>query len=212
MNLTVACVLTGDKYSVDYVSRLRSMVERHLPIKHDFVCVTDRLAAPGNTVFPHPCLPGWWGKMHLFDRSLIAGRIIYLDLDTVILNDLTPLAEWDGNFGICQNFTQIAGHPTWPCRYGSCVMSIGPGFGTEEIWVPFSADADAIMRRCDKGDQQAIEELYSGATYLQDVLPADYFIGHRDMTDSRPSSAVAVFGGSKRPHNSPFEWVKQEWK
>lgn len=41
-----------------------------LPLKHD--------------------IPGWWSKIEAFG---IQGPVLYLDLDTVIVGDLTPLAE-----------------------------------------------------------------------------------------------------------------------
>lgn len=209
--LTVVCVRTGTKYGVDYVWRLRNMVARHLPIPHEFICFTDQPERPAGMRFFHTDRPGWWAKMLVFCWPTWSRRL-YFDLDTVIVGDLTPLAEWDGEFGICENFTKLAGHNSWDCNYGSCVMSLAPGWGMD-VWNAFNADDKAIMESCPRGDQQAIERLAPGATYLQDVTPPGYFLGYRDLTDSKPEGcSVVVFAGSRKPDNCPHQWIKDEWK
>ena len=203
--LTVACVRVGTKYGRHYVDKLASMVERHLPLPHRFTCVGDA-AAQG--------LTGWWAKMRLFDPALRGdGRWLYFDLDTAIVADLTPLAAWGGEFGIAANFTRAAEHPTWPCRFGSCVMSLAPGFGGD-VWRAFDADRSGWMARCPKGDQQAVEALAPEAALLNDDLPPGYLAGWRDLGPDGPPAGAAVvcFGGSRSPANSPYRWVKEAWR
>lgn len=222
-SLSVACVWTGTKYGVEYVTRLCAMVARHLPRPHDFVCVTDhRGHAPHGWPLgvrrmdiSHLSLPGWWGKMALFDPAVRGpGRTLYLDLDTVVVGDLAPLADWHGDFGICRNFTQLAGHPTWPSRYGSCAMVFGPGWG-EHVWCTFRARQRAIMLECPKGDQQAIEALMPEAVMLQEILPPGFFLHYRDLvahpTAPSPGVAVVVFGGRRTPGNFGPPWVRRAW-
>ena len=176
---------------------------------------------------PHPCfetiqvnaklLPGWWSKMYLFDREGLGAdyrndRLIYIDLDTVICGPVEPLSLWDGDFGICQNFTRLRGHHTWPCNYGSCVMSLAPRWG-QHIWEAFKRDHTQIMIDNPKGDQQAIEALAPGAIYLQDVMPKDYFLHYRDMVNHKPEgTSVVVFGGHHTPANNSMKWVGEEWR
>lgn len=214
--LTVVCVKVGEKYGWGYVTRLRNMVARHLPEAHRFVCLTD---SPIDDVDVEQIdvstrlLPGWWAKMNLFDRRLMpSGRLLFFDLDTVIVGDLTPLAKWPGTFGICENFTRLAGNLSWPCRYGSCVMSLAPDFG-EVVWRAFDRDPGGWMQRCPKGDQQAIEAIYPDARFLQPDLPPGYFLGYRDLTDKKPDTAsVVIFAGRHDPSNTPHEWVRKEWR
>jgi hypothetical protein len=214
--IAVACVRSGTKYSVEYVERLRSMVARYLPQEHRFICLTDQpdqIAGVEMIDCLHLGWHGWWLKMGLFDPDLRGpDRCLYFDLDTVIIDDLTPLAEWGGEFGICRNFTKLAGHPTWPCNYGSCVMSLAPGFG-RDIYRRFSADPQGWVRRCPHGDQQAIEKLYPRAEYLQDRVPPGYFVGRRDFNSHRPkAAAVMIFAGRHKPHNTPHRWLKEAWQ
>lgn len=215
-NLTVACVRVGSMYGVKYVERLRSMVARHLPAPHRFVCFTDGEVPDGveRINVANLGLPGWWSKMALFGRPEDdEDRVLYFDLDMVICGDLTPLAEWAGEFGVCGNFTRAAGHHSYPCRYGSCVMSLAPGWGWG-LWETFWSDRDRIMAKSGYGDQQAIEALYPDATLLQDAMPAGFFLHYRDLPkhNERPENcAVVAFGGRSKPANASG-WTRDIWE
>lgn len=218
--ITVACVWTGTKYGAEYVYRLRNMVRRNLSVSHRFVCFTDRAGDVPDGIEPVDVsefsLPGWWAKMCLFRADLRGpGRTIYLDLDTVIVGSLDPLAEYAGGFAVCENFTRLAGHPTWPCRYGSCVMSFPDGLGGD-IWDAFWSDRAKLMAENESGDQQVIEKLAPDATYLQSVMPPRFFLNKRDLPQHRSNppqgTAVVVFGGSQRPHNCEIPWVQEAWR
>lgn len=214
--MIVACVRTGGKYSTDYVYKLRDMVARHLPIPHEFICLTDNpnhlVGIKTDDIWCYH-LQGWWGKMALFEPRWRAGeRVLYFDLDTVICGDLSPLANLFVDFGICANFTRAAGNKSWPCHYGSCVMTLGPN-RCENIWHSFNADDYRLMMKAGNyGDQKVLEWLSPAATLLQDVLPQGFFLGYRDLADTKPKEcSVVVFAGSSKPHNSNKEWIKDAW-
>lgn len=223
-DLIIACVLTGrTKYSMIHVERLHSGVTKHLKQAFRFICLTDWNFPKRNDLhfIDGVKFPKWWGKINLFDRMFDNGhsRVLYFDLDTVIVGDLSPLANLDVPFGICANFTRAAGHPNWPCKYGSCVMTLGPGFGCTEIWEPFVNRQAEIMRRCSLyGDQKAIEELYPNAALLQHLLPINFFLGYRDLDKliQGPSSykplntAAVIFAGSHTPEKCTIPWVIDE--
>ena len=219
--MIVACVRTGDKYPVQYVYRLKEMVKKHLPFEHRFVCFTDR----PNDLIPSGVrsvdisdtgLRSWWGKMVLFSHQWRRDeRVLYFDLDSVIVGDLSPLAELDIDFGICSNFTRAAGITDWPCKYGSCVMSIGPGFDGS-LFTRFWEDRWKIMDRAGKyGDQKAIEELAPDAVLLQPSLPVNFFLGYRDLEKYREAPpngcSLVIFAGKAKPHNTNIRWVKAAW-
>lgn len=98
------------KFGPDTVRVLRNMVRRHYPHPHRFVCVTDKPAEIdkdietiplwsewGNIPSPHGAHnPSCYRRLKLFSpeaETLFGKRFVSLDLDTVILRDLTPL--WD---------------------------------------------------------------------------------------------------------------------
>lgn len=213
--IEVACVRTGYKYSPDYVFRLKAMVARHLSLPHRFTCFTDDPAAlPGiHTIDIGREAPGWWGKMELFaHQANSTSRLVYLDLDTVVAGDLSPLAQLGVEFGICGSFTRAAGNKQWPCGYGSCVMVMAPGFGAE-IAEQWRLKAGRLMQEAGRyGDQWVIERLHPTATILQDVLPPGFFLGYRDLQTARPEGcSLVIFAGSAKPHNCDEEWIKDAW-
>jgi hypothetical protein len=215
--VAVACVWVGTGYGVEYVQRLRNMVRRHLRLEHRFICLTDKPETHIDGVdfvdIRHHKWPGWWSKMALFDPALRGmSNCVYFDLDTVIVGDITPLFDCR-DFAICENFTRAAGHPTYPCSYGSCVMYLPLGFG-RRIFQRFEADADALMaRHAQYGDQRLIEEYYPFATRLQRVMPRGFFVGRREFSDGVPPDAsVMVFAGPVKPHNTAHPWVQEHWR
>jgi hypothetical protein len=156
-DLKVVCVRFGNGYNLDYVIRLRNMVSRHLTIPYEFVCLTDeptpiddvRLIVQSNKGYAKQ----WWHKIHLFDHTLpLSGRILYLDLDVVIISTINKLVQSVGDkfFGI-RDFNRTF-HPSW--RYlNSSVMSWIHGSQTA-IYDQFKAKPQEAMRL--QGDQDWI--------------------------------------------------------
>jgi hypothetical protein len=220
--MIVVCVRTGDKYPADYVARLRAMVQKHLHHQHKFICFTDRpndlarfnIAAVDISEMH---LKSWWGKMTVFMHGYRKGqRVLYFDLDTVIVNDLSPLVKLKVDLGICANFTRAAGYLDWPCKYGSCIISLGPSLDGD-LFKRFWGDRFEIMARAGKyGDQKAIEELAPNAELLQPLLPPSFFLGYRDLLNFKEappaSCACVIFAGNSKPHNSVNKWVRAAWK
>lgn len=106
--ISVVCFLWTDNYrqrsytfDERHVITLRNMVARHLKLEHEFVCVTDRAyIAEGIRCVPlddRTHVPGTCGrKLTIWapdaaDR--IGKRILSLDLDMVIVDDITPLVD-----------------------------------------------------------------------------------------------------------------------
>lgn len=108
--VTVACVKWGTKYDAEYVNKLYRGVKRHSQgAMGRFVCFTDDDSGlcDGITAREFPPTPvkwqGWWNKALLFapqaDTSL-CGRVVFIDLDTVITGSLADLLAFRGRFGL----------------------------------------------------------------------------------------------------------------
>ena len=85
--IDVYCVNVGEKYSSDYVFKLKSAVDRHLSLKHNFYCITDKPHLYPFSIQSED-LPGYWNKISIFKNK---GRCLYFDLDVIIhgsVNDL----------------------------------------------------------------------------------------------------------------------------
>lgn len=188
--LTVVCVKTGTKYGPEYVNNLKAMVGRHLTVPHNFICATDD---------PTDChcetatsvLPGWWAKLEIFKEKPfgIENRILFLDLDIVIRENIDCFAECEG-FWIIEDW--ILG------GYNSSVFVLDPG-ARKEVWERF--DPSVVTRYW--GDQAWIYEQARGSTF-----PADWCVSYRL---NGPTGKIVVFHGEPKPHQVDADWVKREW-
>jgi hypothetical protein len=91
--LTVACVYTpGGGFTDEYVYRLQAAVAKHLALSYEFVCYTDQRLHGVNIRPLAPDLQGWFNKFSLW-LTPSQGDILYFDLDTIILGDITQFAS-----------------------------------------------------------------------------------------------------------------------
>lgn len=131
--ITVACVLVHGNvpYSMEYVARLRASVKRYLPVAHRFVCLTDwpKSSLPADVdhikIHHDPSMAGWWAKMQLFNpQHELRGRVLYLDLDTLVVDWLEPIVEYDAPFALAPDAGKWQGTKELKVvkRYNSSVM------------------------------------------------------------------------------------------
>lgn len=163
--LSVACVLkSGGIYDATWVVRLQAMVAKHLPIEHRFVCLSD-VHVPCERIPLEHDWPGWWSKVELFKLS---GPVLFLDLDTAIVGDLSDIAV----HAMCSRFTMLRDFYA-PGHFGSGVMAWG-GEPPAGLYGSFTLNPEAMIRakRARMGDQAFIEETYKGVIDgWQDILP-----------------------------------------
>jgi hypothetical protein len=111
----VLCMKWGSKYGPEYVDRLYGMVRRHLKGDFRFVCLTDRSEGVRAEVecmtIPDLALPEGipergWTKLTTFEADLhgLKGTALFLDLDVVIVDDITPFFELPGEFLIIHDW------------------------------------------------------------------------------------------------------------
>jgi hypothetical protein len=112
---TILCMKWGTKYGAEYVNRLYGMVRRHLRGEFRFVCLTDRHEGVRSEVqclpIPDLALPDGipergWKKLTTFAANLhgLKGTALFLDLDVVIVDDITPFFEHPGDFLIIHDW------------------------------------------------------------------------------------------------------------
>lgn len=199
----VVCIKVGTKYDATYVNRLHYMVERNLKAAHTFVCLTDDgrdLQCPWTLI--ETDLPGWWAKLVLFKpHPILKGhRVIYLDLDTVIMNSIDFLVNYHGPFAILRDFYNASG-------WGSAIMSIASGFAPY-VWSEFKP---VFMDRY-HGDQDWIQQQISHATFLQDIFPGEIGSYKADnMQDDPQDFSICCFHGDPKPHEVGG-WVRRHWQ
>jgi len=97
--ISVVCVCWGTKFPVEYVHKLKSMVERNTTVEHEFICLSDRPIDGIDVRILKPGYDGWWNKLQIFDPAhRLNRRVVYLDLDTLITNNIDWLLNYTGRF------------------------------------------------------------------------------------------------------------------
>ena len=187
--LTVACVEWGNYQGrgAEYVEKLRSMVARHLNAPHRFECVRPNVRG----------LVGWWNKVELFRPGRFTGRVLYLDLDTVIVGPLERVVECPGlihlkRWGWAKNV------------YGSGCMVWDAG-AHQQIYDRYT---DAVPRKFE-GDQNWIQSVSQWP-----ALPFPLVCSAKYHCKAGPPAGASVvcFHGPKKPHKSNEQWVVDNWR
>ena len=210
--VTIACVQVGNYCGrgAEYVNKLRYTVLRHLPQAHRFVCLTDNAEGLCDGVEPIPALPkltGWWQKLALFAPTTFREdeRVVYFDLDTWICDDITPLAEYRGDFAMLQHLNR-------PGVGASGVLAFrAGGNGARAVWA--ARERVGGEPKHVKGDQGFIEDELKRAGVRFDLLQRDvadvgiYSYKLDVLKRGMPRNArVICFHGQPRPHDVPHVW------
>ena len=204
--LTVACLKWGRKYGSEYVLRLQSMVERHLTVPHEFVCVTDDAIGLAG-VDTLPCsdgLEGWWNKLRFFaDKPFgLSGRLLFLDLDIVVIRSLDEMVSCQQGFVIIRDFMK-------PTDLNSSVFLLDVGHHTE-VWERF--DLRSIGKLY--GDQDWISKVFRRRDVA--VWPDDWCISYRLNSKGayplEPTKIVVFHGDPKPKAVEHIPWIKENWQ
>lgn len=93
------------RYTVEHVNRAARMVREHLTLEHELVVITDQ--PEGDFISDLRIVPIWpdladrgrcWRRLKAFApemKEIIGPRWAWIDLDCVVLGDLTPLFQRD---------------------------------------------------------------------------------------------------------------------
>lgn len=221
---TVACLFVRGEYpyTPEYVTRLYAMVKRHLSRPFRFVCLTDH-----PWLFTAPVMPievtrlagfAYWTKLELFNPTRDwSGRMLYLDLDTLIVADLDPIVDAPADFAITADPWTPRSKPRDKHgreiirRFNSSVMVWEGGTQTHlyEDWRP------SIAKQL-SGDQDWIG-LNDPEAY---ALPREWFPRLSECVSDKtgfvgwPGAAKVVL--SKVPKNhiaaEQWPWFEQVWR
>ena len=212
--INVYCVNVGDKYSSDYVYKLKSAVERHLGFKHRFYCITDK-----TELYPFAIqsddLPGYWNKISIFKHK---GKNLYFDLDVIIHGKLDELVS--DTFKIIE--------PVWKDPRKAKFIKDRPDKGTSlnnssvmawtnetKIYEKFMKDSDYYIFKYD-GDDRFLTHETEYKTFNTSLIYS-YRDGAHWQTDNekfkyRPNYSVALFHQKPEIHDClDHKIIKDNW-
>jgi hypothetical protein len=213
--LTVCCVWVHANvpYATEYVTNLRSMVAKHLAREHQFVCLTDRPWMLPDGIRSMPIgherrVPGWWAKIQLFKPGRFSGRVLYLDLDSLIVQPLDPVVDYPSTFALVPHAGTFNGRDGLRVvkRFNSSVM-VWDARANESLFLDWTPE---IPRRL-WGDQDWIGEHRPDAA----TMPSAWFPRLSELSGERPNASAKVVL-CKKPKNSIaadlYPWVGDVWR
>lgn len=228
--LSVLCWRWGGKFEAAYVNRLKLGLRKHLHLPHELVCVTDDPSGIDSDVRVLPITeyantPRCRRRMKQYDAAFartIGTRILSIDLDVVITDDLTPIVDrpepivcwkvgyakvFSGSF-VLYNFDAVHGayeafaaNPT-----GYPQMAQPRGVGSDQAmlnhWlkgqppIPFWTEQDGIRTYFGEG--------YEGLAYLG-VGPS--------QPDLPAGTRLVVLGSADKSamDEGRYPWVREHW-
>ena len=209
--LNIVCVKTGDKYSPEYVNKLRNMVTRNLSMEFRFVCFTDDASGLDNDIYRLPAIfDGWWSKLQVFDEGFFEDGeyILFIDLDTIIIKDLDGLV----NFGIqgLQSLPLIIIEDfNRPFGYGSGLFMIKANSLTE-VYESFIHNVETVTQTY-RGDQDFLEFIVPDVEFWPREWVLSYKVDELNTKALPDTAKVVCFHGPPKNHEVDDGWVRELW-
>lgn len=207
--LTLCCVQVQNYQGcgADYVNSLHRACNLYVTVPHRFVCVTDDPAGLHDgieTMEPDPGAPGWWQKLTLLrpGRFKNAGRILFIDLDTIILRNIDDVASYDGPFAGTGNF-RTGGAP-----FSSCMMAWQNG-SMHHLYTRW-IEANRPMDRW--GDDEWIRNTEPNTAKLNRKFPGIKSYKFHHLKDDPGDARIVIFVARPKPHTLTEAWVREAWR
>lgn len=230
-----ACVIHGDAYSWIYVDRLYNMLKANSSYNirmHVFTEVDREVPAPyiKHVLAEWPGVKGhkkgWWYKMQMFDSKHFQGRILYLDLDTVITKNIDFM--WDTSdryFWTIKDFKYLW-RPTWQGLNSSVMLWDTVKF--DWIWQDFLSKNINATIKLHHGDQDYLNSIITQKdlrffdtaqmkSWRWQCKDGGYNMIKRAYnqpdtgTTVDPSTVIMVFHGTPKPHEIQDSIVEKYW-
>jgi hypothetical protein len=236
----VLCMKWGTKYGPEYVNRLYAMVRRHLRGDFRFVCLTDRSEGVRAEVqcLPIPPLalpPGiperGWTKLTTLSADLhgLKGTALFLDLDVVIVDDITPFFDLPGEFLIIHDWKR-----PWRITGNSSVYRFELG-AHAEVLERFRVEHESVRARL-RNEQAWLSEVVHAkgqlgywpaawcASYKYHCVPT-WPLCYWRTPSIPPGARILVFHGVINPPDAiagrsmhawrralPAPWIAEHWR
>lgn len=212
---TIACLWVRGHipFGVEYVERLKSMADRFAGAEFQMVCLTDRPdELPRDIrpicISPFPDVKAWWNKLLLFSPSMpLRGRVVYLDLDVLLVNFLWPIVEQTSRIALAPHAGNFngAGGLSVVKRYNSSVMSFEAG-SMPSLFTRWTPD---VARRL-WGDQDWIGEQVPD----EQTMPLAWFPRLSEVSPPWPDEAKVVLCKKPKNHDAvnSLPWFSEWWR
>jgi hypothetical protein len=216
-----------------HVNALRKMIARNLPEPHRFVCIADSSEGfdPEVEVMPTPeaakrlgelkspeggRFPSCYRRLWMFsDEARVLGeRVLLIDIDLVVVADITPIFEPTDEFVGWRPFRDWGNQ----CRFGGGIYLLTPGTRTN-VWNDFTGPksiAEARAAGFRGSDQAWISYKLSQSNPYWDRESGIFSIrDFRTEQHNLPADARLVqMNGPIKPWMAEAQripWIRQHW-
>lgn len=231
-----ACVIHGTVYSWDYVDRLYNMLTRALPDGIRFHVYTESTREVPRHMVKHTLAPwpgiagprkGWWYKLQMFNPEHHRDNLLYLDLDTVVVRDLSWITKLPTRyFWTLRDFRYL--QTSQSHMMNSSVMwwnveqfaDVWQGFLNSDVKVTtkrYPGDQDYLTKVIDHNRRRYLEDRYF-ESYRWQTLDGGYDFKARKYRRPglgitiQPDTAVIVFHGHPKPHEVDHAEIRDLWR
>lgn len=209
------------QYTAADVNKLYAMFARNYSLPFKFFCVTDETAGIRSEVQTYPSWtepnvtlsnarkPNCYRRLKIFTTwaaKEFGPRILSIDLDCVILSDITLLFDEDVNF----KAWNMQGVP-----YQGGLVLHRPGTMTE-VWDKFNPISSP---------RRAAGYIGSDQAWMSYIIPAgrpvwtprkDHVYSYKAHIRKYPEliekARIVFFHGVPKPHDVDAKWIKQHWR
>lgn len=216
----------GTKYSSTYVNRLFYGVRRNTTLPIKFHCFTEDPTGLDPKIVTHPLphknVEGWWQKLYLLSGEIdVEGRVLYMDLDTLIVGNIDHFLQQEQGFVCLRDFWSRGKNDM-----ASAIMSYEVG-QLQHVWDTFIADPKAAIASLrPHGDQRWIQKQQQERLYWQVLYPNQVVSFKTHCRRGIPHDArIICYHGKPSIVESinqttrvqgfvipPTPWVKEHWK
>lgn len=211
--LTIVTWIWGNKYDRSYIEKLARGVQKNLSIPFRF-----RVFTPQSEDIYLSKIKGCFPRLRMFDEEWqhdnhIRGRVVCMDLDSVVVGRLDPLFEIDDDFAILQG-----ANASNPCPYNGSIWTFRAGY-RPDVWSEFSLEAAKNVPYHEFPDDQAwlAHKLPGAAKWKVGPGSGVYALGKpawkSNFEDLPKDARLVVFPGWRDPSKfTHLPWVRENWK
>lgn len=200
-----------------YVNNLFRGVSRFANRPFKFICFTNEDLQVDKSIelrgFPLHTDRGVLPRVYMFSKEagLENRQVLCIDLDVVVVGDLSPLMNYEGLFCARSKFK-----PGEEWKLDGDVMSFRAGEEAEKLfWKPFIEDVDAAVKLTNGRERYWMRHVADDfADRWEKVAPGSVLSYKRHIVN-RPvpkNAALISCHGTPRPHQIKANWVKENWK
>lgn len=229
MVLNVVCFLWGDwpepGLGYEYVVKLKSSVMRNLSLPHNFICFMDEyniIKYNAKTFMKHLGIEvrtlhaySWVGKfpkLYAYNRfANLEGRVLILDLDTVVTGNLNEIASYRGDFCVRAWFKGIPKNEWVPD--GDMIAFEANSKTAKHIDYHFNTYLNHLEVLYEGRERLVLKKFVPNSDMWQKLYPGQIVSYKNDCLKGLPENARLVsFHGDPRPHVVQEKWVLENWR